>query len=69
VQSNIYLPVDLDNETIEILSEYGFRWCKKDCRWESRRKISPEMNKYILNKVEESLTSSKPQCKDSINGI
>lgn len=33
--TNVYLP-----ETDNRLQDKGFRWCRKDCRWESKTSLS-----------------------------
>jgi hypothetical protein len=43
-QLRVYEPQDTPSE--EVLQKYGFRWCKKDCRWEKTiglsRQLTPE---------------------------
>lgn len=37
----IQLEEKISDQHKELLSHCGFRWCTKDKRWESKRKLSP----------------------------
>lgn len=36
----IQIPENISDIAREVLSSCGFRWCTKDKRWESKRKLS-----------------------------
>jgi hypothetical protein len=45
MSANIY--ANNDTEAASVLEPLGFRWCKKDCRWERRRELTPTEAVFI----------------------